>query len=118
LSDVLDEELHRLPDKYRQPLVLCYLQGKSNEEAAQELGYPAGSMSRHLTRGRELLRERLSGRGVTLSATALTASLAEMATAAPPPAAINATIQAGLAYARGGLNPRFSARTQTFRALN
>jgi RNA polymerase sigma factor (sigma-70 family) len=101
LNDVLDEELHRLPDKYRQPLVLCYLQGKTNEEAAQELGYPAGSMSRHLTRGRELLRERLSGRGVALSAAVLTTSLAETATAAVPPAVVNATIQAGLVYAAG-----------------
>jgi RNA polymerase sigma factor (sigma-70 family) len=101
LKEVLDEELHRLPDKYRQPLVLCYLQGKSNEEAAQELGCPAGSMSRHLTRGRELLRERLNGRGVALSSAVLTTTLAETTSAAVPPAMIHATIQAGLVYATG-----------------
>jgi RNA polymerase sigma factor (sigma-70 family) len=62
LRTVLDQELHRLPDKYRAPLVLCYLEGKTNEEAARLLGWPPGSMSARLARGRELLRERLEGR--------------------------------------------------------
>jgi RNA polymerase sigma factor (sigma-70 family) len=97
---VLDEELHRLPGKYREPLVLCYLQGLTNEEAARELGWPAGSMSRHLSRGKELLRDRLTGRGVALSGAVLSAGLAETACAAPLPV-VNATIQAGLAYAAG-----------------
>jgi polysaccharide export outer membrane protein len=58
----LDEELHRLPEKYRQPLILCYLQGMTNEEAARRLGWPAGSMSYRLARGREMLRDRMDGR--------------------------------------------------------
>ncbi|MBY0521903.1 MAG: sigma-70 family RNA polymerase sigma factor [Gemmataceae bacterium] len=94
LHAVLDEELHRLPDKYRGPLVLCYLHGKTNEEAARELGRPMGSMSRHLDRGRELLRKRLIQRGVALSAVALVATPA-------PAAVVNNTVQAGLAYAAG-----------------
>ena len=65
---VLDEELQQLPRKYRRPLVLCYLQGKTNTEAAQELGCPAGSMSRVLSQGRELLRRRLVRRGVAPAA--------------------------------------------------
>jgi RNA polymerase sigma factor (sigma-70 family) len=62
LRTALDEELNRLPDKYRLPLILCYLEGLTNEEAARRLGWPAGSMSYRLARGRELLRERMEGR--------------------------------------------------------
>src|SRR5215472_6015997 len=71
LRRVLDEELHRLPEKYRLPLVLCYLEGKTNKEAACLLGWPSGSMAHRLERGRDLLRERL---GARLAATPLSLS--------------------------------------------
>jgi len=66
LRQVLDDELGRLPEKYRAPLVLCYLEGKTNEEAAHQLGWPAGSMSRRLERARGMLRPRLARRGLSL----------------------------------------------------
>jgi RNA polymerase sigma-70 factor (ECF subfamily) len=74
---VIDEELRQLRAKYREPLVLCHLEGKSNEQAASQLGSQAGSMSRRLTRGRELLRRWLLRRGVSLSISALTTALVE-----------------------------------------
>src|SRR5581483_4029166 len=65
---IVHEELNRLPARYRTPLILCYLQGKSREEAAREVGCSPGSMRGRLERGREKLRERLTRRGLALSA--------------------------------------------------
>src|SRR5262249_8005060 len=64
---VLDEEMARLPEKYRAPLVLCYLEGTTRDEAAQQLGWSLGTLKRRLEQGREMLRGRLARRGLTLS---------------------------------------------------
>lgn len=68
LRRVLEDELGRLPDKYRAPVVLCDLEGHTREEAARQLGWPTGSMSRRLDRGRSLLRQRLTVRGLAFAA--------------------------------------------------
>jgi RNA polymerase sigma factor (sigma-70 family) len=95
------EELERLPVRYREPLIACYLQGLTHAEAAGALGRPVGSMSKLLARGCDLLRERLEARGIGLSAGALVALMAERAivTLAPPLAA--ATVTAALQYSAG-----------------
>ncbi|HEX5271995.1 MAG TPA: sigma-70 family RNA polymerase sigma factor, partial [Gemmataceae bacterium] len=73
LRPVLDEELGRLPEKYRAALVACYLEGHTHAQAAARLGWPPGSVAKRLARGLDLLRGRLSGRGLALPAAGLTA---------------------------------------------
>jgi RNA polymerase sigma factor (sigma-70 family) len=102
LQQVLDQELGQLPEKYRAPLMLCYLEGKTNEEAARMLGWPAGSMSRRLAKGRELLRRRLVRRGVRLSGAAIATAVAESAAPAAMPAVLRqATLQAATLLVAG-----------------
>jgi RNA polymerase sigma factor (sigma-70 family) len=85
LRPILDEELNRMPEKYRAPLVLCYLDGKTNDEAAQLLNWPIGSISRRLDRAREILRTRLTKRGIVVSTVFLFTLLQEKVTAATVP---------------------------------
>jgi RNA polymerase sigma factor (sigma-70 family) len=77
LRAVLDEEVRRLPARYRLPFVLCHLQGLTNEEAAQQLGCPTGTVLSRLARARQRLRYCLTRRGVTLSAGALVVAAGE-----------------------------------------
>lgn len=110
LSPLLQEELQRLPDKYRAPMLLCYLEGQTNEEAARQLAWPVGTLKVRLLRGRELLRRRLSRRGLILSAAALVAALGDAPAAAAPPALVEQTIRAAALYVAGSATGLLSAR--------
>jgi RNA polymerase sigma factor (sigma-70 family) len=76
---LIDEELQRLPQKQRLPLVLCYLEGLTQDEASRRLGWPRGTLKRRLEAGRERLRLRLTRRGVTLGAGLFAVALSESA---------------------------------------
>lgn len=102
LKPILDEEVGRLPDKFRKPIVLCYLEGQTNEEAARQLRCPAGTLKVHLMRARDLLRSRLARRGLTVSAVTLAALLdAQAASASVPESLLGATLNAAERFAAG-----------------
>ena len=83
LRPVLQEEMEKLPEKYRTALLLYYWEGKTQPEVARELGCPIGTVQSRLGRGRKLLQERLTRRGFTLSAGSFTAFLVAGTTIAP-----------------------------------
>jgi RNA polymerase sigma factor (sigma-70 family) len=102
LQPVLDEELSRLPDKYRTVLVLSDLQGKGRPEVARQLGLLEGTVGSRLARGREMLAKRLALRGVSVSGVTLAAVLPQQTLASVPTAVLTATIQGISLLAPGG----------------
>lgn len=119
VREVLDEELNRLPEKYRAPLVLCFLEGRTNDEAAHQLGCSRGTIATRISRGRDRLRDGLVRRGLTVSGVALAAVLAESTAKAAIPASLTvptvqaaAAIGAGKAVAAGVVSAQASAVTK------
>jgi RNA polymerase sigma factor (sigma-70 family) len=110
LRAVLDEELNRLPEKYRAPVVLCYLEGQTHDQAARQLGCPRTSLSSRLGRARALLHERLVRRGLVLSTGLLATLLAEQAVSAQVPAVV--MLSAIRAATAGAISPGAAALAQ------
>jgi RNA polymerase sigma factor (sigma-70 family) len=100
LSAILHEELERLPDRYRAPLVLCYLEEMTQDQAAEHLGLAKGTLRGRLERARLLLRRRLGRRGLA-PAVVLLADTCRPVGAAPPGALVSATARAAAAFAAG-----------------
>jgi RNA polymerase sigma factor (sigma-70 family) len=88
LQAILDQELGRLPDRYRIVLVLCDLESRTRKEAAEELRLPQGTVASRLARARTMLAKRLTQRGVALSGGALAAALSQQAAMAGVPASV------------------------------
>jgi RNA polymerase sigma factor (sigma-70 family) len=102
LRPILDEEIQRLPEKYRLAFILCYLEGQTNEQAAQQLCCPKGTVLSRLAWARERLRNRLAQRGLAMSSVGLvTILLQHTASSAMHGALLNVTRRAALANAVG-----------------
>jgi RNA polymerase sigma factor (sigma-70 family) len=123
---LLDDAVESLPEKYRVPLVLCELRGVSRAEAASTLALEPGTLSSRLARAREMLRDRLLRRGVSVSAIALAAALVSEASAAVPASLIGSTKLAVLSgtfsapvipITQGVIQTMFIAKIKTVAAL-
>lgn len=102
LRGQLDQEIARLPECHRRAIVLCYLEGKTQDEAARLLGWPKGTVATRLKRARERLYLRLSRRGWAVSSVTLAGVLTGQALASAIPAElVRSTLGGALAYAAG-----------------
>jgi hypothetical protein len=108
LAGHIDRELARLPAKYRAPVVLCDMQGKTRQEAARHLGWPEGTVAGRLARAREILARRLGRFALGVSPAAVAAVLSDPAASQGPPAGVaTATGQGALGLAT--VSPRVGA---------
>ncbi len=101
--EALERELSRLPEKYRIPIILCELEGNTHLETARQLGWPVGTVSSRLVRGKTLLAKRLSRPGTILTVSSLASLLAQDAASATMPThLVGSTAQAASLVAAGG----------------
>jgi RNA polymerase sigma factor (sigma-70 family) len=102
LQPLLDQELSRLPDKYRVAIVLCDLEGRTRREVARELGVPEGTLAARLARGRVILAKRLARHGLAVSGGALGMMLSQNAASAVVPTWLaSSTIETVTLFAAG-----------------
>ena len=102
IAQVLDVELSRLPEKFRLPLILCDMEGKTRDDVAEELSWPPGTVASRLARARAMLADRLIRRGIVLTAALLTTAICQRtALASVPSALMMASVRAASAMATG-----------------
>ncbi len=118
LLPLLDQELSRLPDKFRTAIVLCDLEGKSYKEAARQLGCPEGTLAARLARGRAMLAKRLARQGLAITGATLATVFSQAASADMPRSVVTSTIKAaslfaaGQAAATGAISGKVTALTE------
>jgi RNA polymerase sigma factor (sigma-70 family) len=106
LKAVLHEEIDRLPERLRAPVVLCFLEGLTREQAARRLGWPLGTVQSRLARGRDRLRDRLTRRGLAPAVALSRATFSGGAVVAQVPGElINPLIRAATHFAAGNAAP-------------
>lgn len=104
---IVQEEVRRLPEKYRSVILLCYWEGLTQEQAAAQLGCPIGTVRSRIARARDILRRRLTRRGLAPTAGVLAAALGESSTRAAvslgsvPPVLVRSSVQVAMRVAAG-----------------
>jgi RNA polymerase sigma factor (sigma-70 family) len=101
LRVLLDAEIRRLPEKFRTPIILCYFEGMTHDEAAERLACPVGTVRSRMAKARELLRSRLSRRGIAPTPSFMTTTLIPEWTPVVSPALTTRTIAAAMRVAAG-----------------
>ncbi len=114
---VIDEEVRRLPERLRAPLVLCYFEEKTVEEAARDLGWTDGQLRGRLAKARDVLHSRLSRRGIAVGAAILAALITKNASAAVPEAYVTSTVSAASGAASAATSGAASLAGEVVRAM-